>query len=406
MKDTIIKGIGLFILLLSTHLAFAQVEFVEGYFVDASGNKVTCLIKDYGKENIPETLIYKREGATTEEEIETATLQEFQIESRNFRKFTVEIDKSPNKPPYFSKVKNGEYKTETVFLQTMSTGKASLYRFYEQDLILLFLQKDDQTPVQLLKKYYRLSNKEFKVNNLYRQQLWNELRCEGISQTYVSRMAYNSSAIIKLINKYNECQGGTTVNLKQKQSKWSFQVSAKAGVRQSSIEVNEPAKDVFPSKTSFVIGAELESFLPIKKNKWSVFFNPNFHYYPGAFSETNPNNFVREHSAIVLPLGLRYHIYLNDGKFDLFFNVQISQPIFLDNDILEDNTVLAPFLSVNFNGRSLKPGFGGGLAYMDRFIMEYRFGNLGRTDGFNNPLGYAYPFQTVTLGYVFLQRKQ
>ncbi|MEL7147290.1 MAG: hypothetical protein AAFO69_13030, partial [Bacteroidota bacterium] len=68
-------------------------------------------------------------------------------------------------------------------------------------------------------------------------------------------------------------------------------------------------------------------------------------------------------------------------------------------------TVLPSFISLDFGGRSLQPGFGGGFTYMNRFTIEYRNGNLGRSEGVGNPFGYNYPFQTITAGYIFLQKK-
>lgn len=406
MKKTIIKGVALILFLFSTRFAFAQVDFEQGYFVDASGNKVTCLIKDYGKENIPETLIYKKEGATREEEIETATLQEFQIESRNFKKFTVEIDKSPNKPPFFSKVKSGEYKTETVFLQTLTKGEVSLYVFFDTELRIFFLQTENQTPVQLLKKHYRVSNKEFKVNYLFRQQLWNTLKCDSIQRSYLSRIKYNAAALNSVVGKYNNCRGGQSTNYLSKKAKSKFLFTGKFGVAHSGIELLLPFQDEFAKKFSPLIGLEFEWFLPIRKNNWSVFFNVNHQSY-GGDEGNDPDIIINNHATLVFSYGVRYHVYPKDGKLHLFFNAMLSQPNFSNKTILETNTTLpGAFRTSSFEGTSLQLGLGMGAYLNSRWFAEYRIGDLGKKVGLNSSLEYKYPYQTLTIGYVIFNNRK
>ncbi|MEL7147291.1 MAG: hypothetical protein AAFO69_13035 [Bacteroidota bacterium] len=389
----------------SFYFANAQVEFVESYYIDQYGNKVTGLIKDYGKEETPSKLIFKRNDSSPEKEIETNAVQEFQIGARNYKKFTVEIDKSPNTPPYFSKTQSPEYVTETLFLRTLSKGTASLYVFFEEELRIFFLQKGDETPIQLLKKIYQISARDFGTNNLYRQQLWNALKCEAITLSYVSRVKYSTSALNRLISKYNECQGDETENFNEKKSKSKFLFAAKAGVTHSSIELVFPFEDEFASKFSPNVGFEFEWFLPVRKNQWSVFINPNYHTYSGD-DGNDPDHRVNSHSAFVITFGGRFHLYTGKGNSHFFVQVFLTQPDFSDDAFETDRVLAGNLRNLFFGGNSFRPGVGVGAYLGKRATIDLRIGDLGKGPSNANIFKYNYPFQTLNIGYVLFDNNK
>ena len=388
--------------------ALAQIDFVEGYYIDESGNKVTGFIKDYGKATVPKTLVFKNETSDEQEKIKTASLKEFQIGGKNFKKFMVQIDKSPSQPP-FPSTPNATYEVDTVFLQSLLLGKASLYKYYENDLTIYFLQIDDLQPLQLLKKYYQANDLEYNVINKYRQQLYNSLKCGNASQASFANLSYTQTSLIKVIKTFNKCQGGTSQLLTKKNTPWKYSLSVKAGIRPTNIVFTFPPSPLsgvsqdpveYPDYTSPILGLEFETFLPISNNKWSFFFNPNYYNYSVEEEEQNQRPFtLSKNSSVLLSLGLRYHIYLLQGDLDFFLNANVAPRIFLEND-LEFNQVTIPL-----NTQVFLPVLGAGLRFKDTFSVEYRRGNLGAVN--NNTLLFDMDqkFHSFTLGYAFLRSK-
>ena len=380
--------------------ALAQVDFVEGYYVDESGEKVVGLIKDFGKEETPKEIVFKKNVEGADQKIKVDDLIEFQIGGLNFKKFDIMIDMSPQTPPFLNSPK-ADYQSATVFLQTLLLGKASLYKFFEDQLVIYFLQIDNEQPEQLLKKYYQETIADYKVISKYRQQLWNQLRCDGITQESLENLRYKARDLTKVIKKYNNCTGTEVTEFTGEKKKWGYALSAKAGINNSSIHLVETLDVQYPEVSTATFGVELEAYLPLKKNSWSLFFNPFFHRYTEQESETaaNPSlRMVATHSAIVLPIGVRYHMYLKKSELEIFLNAHFNQPIFFSRDVF-------PSRIFSLTGFSLHPGFGGGFTLKDRFTFEYRRGSIGNTPQVGELIHYNYPYRTITLGYTFLQKK-
>ncbi len=327
MKNRLALLIGLLFLSIN---AFAQISFEKGYFIDNSGKKTDCLIKNADWQNNPSDFKYK---ITENGENRTGTLQdvqEFFVANQKFVRFEVQIDLSSSYPEKMSKVRNPEFTKETLFLKTLLEGKANLY-FYRKgdDLLRYFYKTGDSTIQQLVSKNY-LTDGQVKSNWYYRQQIVQTLVCDTKINTYINQLTYTHKDLIKVFTQYNECLGKKVVLYETARKRGKFILNIKGGMNLATFSgKNEknPYFDVnFPTKMAFRIGAELEYILPFNKNKWSIFVEPTFQYYKaettmGENSQyLNPQQIRLNYQSIELPVGLRYYMFLTN-RSKLFINV-------------------------------------------------------------------------------------
>ena len=350
------------IVVFHSHFAVAQVEFVPGYFIDENGQKITCQIKDLGKEEIPSTLIIRRQVSSETEKIKTERLQEFQIGNRQYVKFMIDVDRNATDLTFISENRKADLKADTIFLQSLILGEASLYRFYEGDQRIFFLQKKGAQPFQLIRKYYKIVGKDTYENNEYRQQLRNNLPCSAITMGELEKLKYKTNDMVRLVKKYNTCVSSTIEEFKTPIGRWKIQGAAKVGIRIA--ELDFLSGEIFPTETTLQGGFEIEAFLPVKKEKWSFFLNPTYNNYQIALDGQ-----FADYRSIVFSLGVRHHFYLNDDV-DLFINAATNQQVFISNDATIRRN------SFTLEGQSFNLAAGGGIKWKDRFILEYRIGNL------------------------------
>lgn len=127
----------LLITILSSH-SYSQISFQEGYFINNSDQKVDCIIKNVDWKNNPTEFEYK---LAENSEVQKATIKmvkEFGIYnvSKHIR-YSVMIDRSSNIITRMSKVRDGVFKEEELFLKVLIEGKANLY-FFKDDIITRF----------------------------------------------------------------------------------------------------------------------------------------------------------------------------------------------------------------------------------------------------------------------------
>ncbi|WP_046755721.1 outer membrane beta-barrel protein [Kordia jejudonensis] len=329
--------ITLFLLLLTTSGLFAQIKFEKGYFISNNGQKTDCYIKNVDWLNNPTDFTYK---LTEDGKIQTGKLvavKEFVIPTIcKYEKHTVLIDVSNTDLSKLNYDKNPEWKEQTVFLNVLIEGKASLYRYKNGDLGKLFYKKDDGQIKQLIKKSYLSKDGELAENNEYRQQLYTDLACESISRNSVSRLRYNKNNITKFFIEYNECMNSDVTEYKQI-NKSKFHIRAEIGVlSQKTTLENASTLSGLGSHTSETeqqwsprVGIDVEYVFGFNKNKWAVFAAPYYQSFKGesefkaAPLRLTPDlKYEVEYAAIQFPVGVRHYMFLTDDS-RIFLNAGI-----------------------------------------------------------------------------------
>lgn len=181
------KNLLLITILFCSTLSLAQITFEKGYYISNSGDRTACFIKNIDWRNNPKEFEYKIKAEDSQSKKETiASIQEFGIDNvSKYKRFKVNIERSGSELNYLSKSKNPIWKEETLFLKLLTEGDANLYGFSEENLNRYFYETKS-TPLEQLVYFKYLSdeknevsdnyNEHIKINNKFRQQLYNNVR--------------------------------------------------------------------------------------------------------------------------------------------------------------------------------------------------------------------------------------
>jgi len=305
-----------FLLLFKTILSFGQVVFEKGYFIDGNNRKTECFIKNYDWRNNPTDFEYKMEVSDTVKKSNILMVKEFGIygDSR-FVRATVNIDRSYTEINRMSTLKSPFWSKEQLFLKVLIAGKASLYYYFDNETPKFFYSKTDTPIQQLIYKEY-LTDQGINTNDSFRQQLWNDLKCENTTINSLEKLNFNKKDLVNFFKAYNTCHGDTSFyQLQPVQNRDFFNLRITPGINYSSMIFNNPIMNEsirYDNTLSFRIGVETEYILPFNKNKWGFIFEPTYQYYTSKKMVPNYNSLVTVNSGFVeFPIGLRYYYFLN-----------------------------------------------------------------------------------------------
>ena len=313
-------------LLLVTFLSFAQNKFEPGYYIDNSGLKTECLIKNYDWKNNPKSIEIKN---SQDESIITKTLEEVKefsvLNKSKYIRETVKIDVSvfnfqtPERDP------NPNFQEKTLFLKVLVEGKSNLYYFESESYIRYFYSNNGKIE-QLIYKEYANSDRNISKNEAYKQQLFVNFKCNN-DQKSIENLDYDNSLIDYFI-KTNNCISGTT-NSKEISEKRKFNINLKLNLlvnNNSATYVSPYGKNTYKSdnSTNLGYGFEAEIILPYNNGSWSVVFDPYYYKYQEPLMDSkNKIQFENNVSVFKIPLGIRRYFSINNNS-KFFANVALS----------------------------------------------------------------------------------
>lgn len=128
-----------------------------------------------------------------------------------YKRFKVNIDRTSDNINILSTNKNPIWKEEILFLKLLIEGDATLYSYLQENLTRYFYETKNIKLEQLvyLKYLSDETNQEIysstdniKENNQYRQQLYNNVKCDNISESDLKKVTYRKSSLVKYFSKY------------------------------------------------------------------------------------------------------------------------------------------------------------------------------------------------------------
>jgi hypothetical protein len=332
-------------LFLSTY-CFSQISFEKGYYIDNTDNRIECLIKNDDWKNNPVDFECKLQDAGTEETKTIASIKEFGILGKSkYSRHKVDIDRASNILDELSTNRNSEFKEEELFLEVLVEGKATLFLYEDGSLRRFFYAMDDSNVNQLIHKEFKASDFKIGENNKYKQQLWQDLKCQDISKGNIELLNYSKNQLIKLFIKFNECSNSTYTNYNEKQSRDLFHLSIRTGVQASSLTIDNVLQDFrdfnFGSKIGFTLGLEAEFIMPFNKNKWALLIEPSYRNYESEKETDIVRNNRRivgkvNYKSIESSIGIRHYFFLNE-----------KSKLFLDGAVVLDLMQLDSRISIN-----------------------------------------------------------
>ncbi|MCY1633607.1 hypothetical protein [Marinifilum sp. D737] len=354
------------IIQLTSLISIAQINFKSGYFIDNNGKTIQCLIKDVGWKNNPTSFNYKINETAEVQSANINDVKEFSItESVHFIRYDVNIDRSSEILGKLSSNHEPKYNLETLFLKIIITGKATLYKYEDKDIIRFFYSINHSNPTQLVYKKYLSNSKYIHYNKSYKNQLLQNFKSSILTRESIHKINYKQKDLTSVFNAYNiKHDPNFTVNIPKEKDRFNFYLIA--GIDQLSLSVKSINSTTnFGNKSHIKLSFEAEYILPFNNNKWSVFIAPSFVNY-NATKEISIQTAKVDYKSLGLPVGLRYYLFFNKSK------VHIDGLVSYNNDFNSEIKYSASQAVFEFEP-NYNFGFGVGYDYKNLGSIEARY---------------------------------
>jgi hypothetical protein len=395
----------------------AQIKYEKGYIIKNDNQRIECFIRNADWELNPTNFKY---SLSQDGEIENGNIDdinEFGIYNViKYVKAKVHVDQSSVVLNRLSDERNPVFVKEQVFLKVLVEGKASLFVHRAGEPWHFFYSMGDSITPLVYKRYLSPTATaegrfgQILENETYKQQLINNLKCQGIStQAEIQRMKYAKKELVKLFVKYNECTQSDYVNYDEMQDRGRdvFNLSIRPGLGFNSFAVTKVPSSTsnmfnmdFAAKTNLRLGVEFEYILPFFKNKWSLAIEPTYNSFR---TEEQKEAAVSggiligkmDYSAIEFPMSLRYYSFINESS-KIFFNASYVIGTNIGSPLAYERRDGSVFRSFDMSNPKMVAA-GLGYKYKNRLCVEIRYyqsRNLGGAAVYS-----VYRSTAVILGY-------
>ncbi len=367
MKNLLLS---IFILILSSNI-YSQISFEQGYYIDNSGQKINCLIKNIDWNSNPTEFEYSLAAEKESKIAKIKSVKEFGIDNiSKYIRSTLDIDRSVENINNLSYDRKPIFKEETLFLKVLVEGKASLYEFKDGNLTRYFYNKEGSSIKQLVYKSYKTENNKIGKNNRFKNQLWNDLKCSTFKISVVENLKYQKSDLVYYFAKYNECNNETYIDYEEKQKKDFFNLSFRPGINFSNLSIQNSISNSrntdFGNELAFRFGVEAEFIMPFNKNKWALIIEPTYQYFKSEGEASNQIVDV-DYKSIELTIGFRHYLFLNENS-KLFINGSVFFDRSSNNSIINFESGVDLRIETRSN-----LAFGLGYKHNDRYSLELRY---------------------------------
>jgi len=334
-------------------ITFGQIEYKKGYYVTNDNVKVECLIQ-YKETAKNPTKIKIKNTQKSKPEIKTVTdIKEFTIYNvHKYIRATVNIDRSSDVAENLSFEPNPVWQKETLFLQVILVGQASLYYYGDSEISRYFYSISNDTIHQLVYRIYRTHKERIKpqmelnqeknqenreqripfyynlygkrklidvyIDQSYKLQLYKEVNCGNLSIPEIDKLAYSGRQLTPYFSKYNECVNSSNI--------LEYHAELSDSVVKTNKRILLGCNRSYFGIDNFIgnslkldyqihpqIGLDIEVLFPTTSNKLALVAQPIYCYY-----KKNLNlNWIKadiHFNSVLLPFGLRYYFYLPNNN--------------------------------------------------------------------------------------------
>lgn len=390
---------------LVTIMMSAQITFEKAYFINKSGKRVECFIKDYDWRSNPTSFEYKLSENDPVKYGKISDVSMFEIYNKaKFVSEKVQIDQSSSNLNSLSPQREPIYIEEELFLKEIVDGKADLYQYVDGTLERYFYRLDDNKPVQLIHKAFDYANDQVGYNNDYKIQLKKDLNCASISSSNIENAKYRLFDLKRIFTNYNTCINPNFKQEIKEQTKFDFNLSIRPRINSASMKLS----NAFDSESyslgnamSISGGVEFEFIMPFNRGKWALTLEPNYQQYKGnatltvPYQENRTKHTKADFKSIEIPIGVRHYIFLNsDSK--LFLNVNYSFNIPMDSKANYGRDGQHYYdIKLEVNPAF---GFGAGYTFKNKYTAEARYSTKKIKTDTNSWTG-TYDLFSIILGY-------
>lgn len=370
MQNTMIKQLLFLWLLIIGNTVYSQIIFEKGYLINNADQRVDCLIEHRDDLNNPTSFIYKLSESAEEKTGNLSSVKEFGIHDQvKFVRDTVEVDLSKTNTGDLSYKKSPIFDERVIFLKVLVEGQANLFSYRDSNSKKYFFNKEGTDTEQLIYKLYKTNNGQIGKNNLFRQQLWTDLKCEDFNLKKVENLDYTEKELVHFFIDYNKCNNQSYTKYGQKEKTDDFNLTLRPGLNLSNLRIDNKISDSrdtkFSSELSFRFGLEAEYILPFNKGRWSAFIEPTFQSFSSK-KELQMDQVKINYKSIELPVGIRHYIFLKD-----------ISAIFVNAAVVLDFPIQKEIVFEIGRDLDIEPTIGGtlgvGYKFNNRLSTELRF---------------------------------
>jgi len=406
-----------FLLIVCVISSYSQVKFEKGYYISDTGSRVDCLIKNRDWKYNPNSFSFK---LTDSSEVQTGsidTVMEFAILGvSKYVKHAVLMDRSSNSLRDMSTVRSAVFNEEELFLEVLIEGDASLFRFKEGNLDRYFFSVNNSQIRQLVYKRFmgargtdviNYDKNLILENSRYKQQLWNALKCDVITQSSINVVDYFKKDLVKFFLRYNKCHNSLAENYEEFKGQDSFHISVKVGAYNSSLSLSNSESTYFDmidfgSQVGYSLGVETEFVMPFNNRKWGFGVGANFQSF-SAEKEVLYVNLTTlkkttmvsvDYKSIEVPFSLRYYMFLNQ-KSKLFIDASYIVDVTMSSSLYADRKDL---LDLDVKSRN-NVGLGLGYKFDDKYSVEFKINSSRNILGNYSFWDSNYNKTSIAVGY-------
>ena len=376
------KALLLFISAIISVNSYSQISFEKGYYIDNSGQKTNCLIKNIDWVNNPTEIEYKLSENTKAKYIGITSIKEFGIlKASKYIRSAVKMDRSSGNLNYLSDTKAPIFKEEQLFLKVIIEGKANLYHYEEGNLERYFYNKGNAAIEQLVFKNYKITEYDLGENNRFKQQLWNDLKCSSITMKNIKNLEYKKNSLIRFFTEFNVCSNSDFINYEKKQKIDLFNLTLRPRLNNSFLNIQNTRYNTldtkFGNKSSIGYGIEVEYIFPFNKNKWSVFIEPTYQNYKAEQTTDAKNVYGGKilsevnYNSIEIPVGIRYYFFINSNS-KIFINTCFIFDYSSKTSIEFKRADGSSYNSLDINSKN-NLAIGIGYKLNDKYGVEFRY---------------------------------
>lgn len=384
-------------------ISIAQITFEKGYFVDNSNNRTECLIRNIEWNDTPSEFEYKlseNDAVQTKKDFEVA---EFSFGNTKFISTNVDMDFSGDRTTNLTSTKNPEFKNVRIFMKLITDGKAKLYHYGKNDLQRYFYSVNDGEVQQLVYKRYYPDHYKLDIakNNLFRQQLWTDVKCAETQMSDVEKLAYTNAELVKYFESVNKCNGSAVVAKTETKAKGSINLKGSVMFGRHKLGFDRPSltSHTFENKSYVAFGAEFEWIVPFWNNKWGVIVEPSFGHSYESDESNGTFNYTADLKYFHIGAGFRHYFFLNDNS-KIFLNATLNYDGIAGKSQMaftESNHVYEP---LEFGGNSITPAMGAGFNFK-KFFLEFRYYPESNPSPYAG-ITYSYTKSELIFRYQFL----
>ncbi len=360
--------------------SYSKVVYDSGYVVNNAGFRIRCAIKSFDLNHNPDQITIKKSIHASEEILEVDSVQEFGIINEvTFKRFVVSIDRSDRDLRYITTNRSPVFKEETLWLRVLVDRKDGLYAYQQGNWVRFFFQETAAGPITQLiyKKYRNASDGTTTINSAFRQQLWNQVNCQKHELSRFEKIRYTQKDLIKVFTEYNDCEYGPSQDKARTLASTKLVLSLRLGANLQRGEyydnngaVNDSGGVPLDMRFGPRVGVELE-VMPLSQNKWSILFEPNYHYYIVDSKEVDQLFTLKvKYRSIDVNLGIRRYFKVNE-RLSVFINIIGAYGLTGRSTITKESNWNRNFDEVMEVNNVMNLALGTGLLYK-RIHFEYR----------------------------------